>query len=482
MDTQNPRKEGADLDLTCGLEIHQQLDTRQKLFCRCATAFQEVPLEGGILRKFRAVAGETGEVDAAAQHESLRNREFFYKLYPAESCLVETDSEPPHPLNPEAVDIALEIALLLGCTVPAEIHVMRKNVIDGSNTSGFQRTAIVGLNGSIATSFGAVRIPAVAVEEDSAQILSKEGRKIFGLNRLGIPLVEIATAPDIHTPAQGKEVAEKIGMVLRSSRVKRGLGTIRQDLNISVSGGKRVELKGVQDLKAIPLLIEQEARRQLALAAQGSPVQGEVRKAEPDGSSTFLRPLPGAARLYPETDLLPVPVPAALVARIRAQLPELLGDKRARLEQELGVPQATIKSLEKAGRLPLFQQLAALQGVHPPFAATILLSLATELPRRDPAARPDGLAEASIREVFQAVADGKVPKDAVLDLLAQMAAGKHPSLARGAAVDLDQEVRALLQEKPGLTFAGYMGLLMARLKGKVSGEQVSQALQKVKQG
>src|SRR3989344_7277801 len=140
---------------------------------------------------------------------------------------------------------------MLNSEIPDEIHVMRKSVVDGSNTSGFQRTAIVGLNGFIETSFGKVGITNVSLEEDSCQIVGKEGNKIiYGLDRLGIPLIEIGTAADIKTPEQAKEAAEKLGFIIRSTgAVKRGLGTIRQDLNLSVVGGNRVEIKGAQDLK-----------------------------------------------------------------------------------------------------------------------------------------------------------------------------------------------------------------------------------------
>src|SRR3989344_2583951 len=176
------------LGLKCGLEIHRRLDTN-KLFCNCSSLTKEQANQE-VIRTLTAVAGELEEFDPAALHEKIRDRTFLYKIYPNESCLVELDDEPPHETNPQALKTSLEVALLLKAEIPKELHVMRKTVIDGSNTSGFQRTAIVGLNGKLDASFGTVRIDTLAVEEESAQILEpNNGKIVYGLNRLGIPLI-----------------------------------------------------------------------------------------------------------------------------------------------------------------------------------------------------------------------------------------------------------------------------------------------------
>lgn len=250
--------------LKVGIEIHQRLDSHSKLFCNCSTRMAQE--ESGIIkRKLKAVAGELGNVDPAALHELMRGREFFYHHYG--SCLVEQDDEPPHQLNREAFSIALQMAKLLGARVPEEIHIMRKTVIDGSNTSGFQRTAIIALDGFIETSEGRVAIPTIGLEEEAAQILSRESGKVeYGLDRLGIPLIEIATSI-MHSGKQAKEAALKLGALLRSVKVQRGLGTIRQDVNISIPGGARVEIKGFQDINFIETVIELEVERQKNLLA-----------------------------------------------------------------------------------------------------------------------------------------------------------------------------------------------------------------------
>lgn len=251
------------LGLKCGIEIHQQLETH-KLFCECPSQIREDEPHKTILRKIKAVAGELGDVDPAALHELLRDREFIYEFYQDTNCLVELDDEPPHPLNKEALAITLEVALLLNARPVSEIQVMRKTVIDGSNTSGFQRTMLVATNGYIEANGKKIGIPTICLEEDAARIIKKEGNRTwYRLDRLGIPLVEIGTDPDISTPPEAKEVAEKLGMLLRATgKVKRGLGTIRQDVNVSIGGGERIEIKGVQTLNDIPGLVENEVLRQ----------------------------------------------------------------------------------------------------------------------------------------------------------------------------------------------------------------------------
>lgn len=253
------------LGLRVGLEIHQQLASQHKLFCNCPIKkSEEFPAD--VRRKMRAVAGEMGEYDPAALYEFLRWRVFNYKSNPESSCLVELDDDPPRGINQEALKTVLQISKLLDCEVLDEIYVMRKTVIDGSSVSGFQRTALVGMNGSIGASFGKVSINTVCVEEDSAPAMTKEAGIVeYRLDRSGIPLVEIATGPDMRSPEQTKEVAERIGLLLRSVSVVRGIGSIRQDINISIEGGERIEIKGFQELDGIPAAVENEVDRQLAL-------------------------------------------------------------------------------------------------------------------------------------------------------------------------------------------------------------------------
>lgn len=254
------------LGLKMGLEIHQQLNTSQKLFCPCPCELQDKKPEYKLMRTLRPTQSELGMIDRAAYEESRRKLQFTYEAYKHDTCLVESDEEPPHPLNSEALEIALILSSLLNMAVVDEFHTMRKQVIDGSNTGGFQRTGLVATDGYMDTEYGRVKIENLCLEEDAARrIGQKKGHVLFRLDRLGIPLVEITTDPSMKHPEQVRDVAYQIGQVLRSTKVKRGLGTIRQDLNISISEGARVEIKGVQDLDLMPTMVENEVTRQIKL-------------------------------------------------------------------------------------------------------------------------------------------------------------------------------------------------------------------------
>lgn len=254
------------LGLKMGLEIHQQLNSQHKLFCHCKTELVDDEFSELVQRKLRPTQSELGEIDRAALQESLRGFNFKYENFEKHTCLVENDDEPPHSLNEEALDICIVIACLMNMHIVDEFHTMRKQVIDGSNTGGFQRTGMVATDGYLDTPYGRVVIESLGLEEDAARrIETKDGFTEFRLDRLGIPLAEITTDPSMHHPDQVREVAYMLGQILRSTNVKRGLGTIRQDLNISIAEGARVEIKGVQDLDLMAEIVNREVQRQLAL-------------------------------------------------------------------------------------------------------------------------------------------------------------------------------------------------------------------------
>lgn len=265
----------SDLGFKCGIEIHQQLDTESKLFCECPIDTENESADAKVERYLKSVEGESGERDEAAEMESARSRRFVYNYYDRCNCLVEIDEEPPHSINGEALDAALTFARMVDANIPSEIQVMRKMVVDGSNTSGFQRTAMIGLDGQLETESGTVKIDDIELEEESAGIHAREDDKaVYDLDRLGIPLVEVGTDASIKNPDHAREVAKKIGMLLRSTnKARRGLGTIRQDVNVSIEGGARVEIKGFQDVENIDRLIELEVLRQKNLIELGREVE-----------------------------------------------------------------------------------------------------------------------------------------------------------------------------------------------------------------
>lgn len=257
-----------ELGLMCGLEIHQQLNTEEKLFCRCPSKLQgKKKPDFMIKRLMRPVLGEMGTFDKAMLTEYEKNINIEYECYNDVICTYELDETPPFSCNNEARKIALKIALLLNSNIIEEMHVCRKNYLDGSVPSGFQRTMILGTDGYITLKTGKkVGIDILSLEEDSARkIKTIDKTNYFRLDRLGIPLVEITTKPDINNPEECRECAERLGLLLWSTNVKKVLGSIRQDINVSIKNGTRIEIKGVQKLDWIPILINYEISRQIGL-------------------------------------------------------------------------------------------------------------------------------------------------------------------------------------------------------------------------
>jgi glutamyl-tRNA(Gln) amidotransferase subunit E len=607
-----------ELGLVAGLEIHQQLDTETKLFCESPTELRE-PEEAThtITRELHPTRSELGELDEAAMEESRVDRTFEYLAYDT-TCLVEEDDEPPARIDEEALNVAMGIADLLDATVVDQAHVMRKLVIDGSNTSGFQRSMLLAQNGEIETDEGSVGIVDVMLEEESAQRVAetKEGVR-YSLDRLGIPLVEIGTAPDISSPKQAHEAAEHIGMLLRSTgSVKRGLGTIRQDVNVSIADGARVEIKGVQALGDIRDIVANEVDRQVDLLAireelesrdaavgevtdvsavfadtdsgvirgaldssgevQAVPLYGfdglvgreiqpdrrlgtelsdhakragaggifhtdelpaygvteeevaalreavdagpndavaivaagadvaeqaieaaaerartaiegvpeETRGANDDGTTRYLRPLPGAARMYPETDVPPVePDPSEI------ETPELLTNRVERYAEELGLDEGLAEQVAFGRRMVLFEE-AVEEGVDPTFAASTLESTLTELSRDG--VEVEAIHDDALHETLLLVEDGELPKEGVNPVLTALAA--DPELTPEAAMEeegvggvSEAEVREAVQEvvernaeqveEEGMgAFSGLMGEAMGALRGQAGGDLVSEVL------
>jgi len=256
-----------ELGLRCGLEIHQQLLTEKKLFCRCKAVLHRDTPSAVILRHMRPTLSELGEYDGTALMEFKTKKNVIYQLYNDTVCTYEMDDTPPFRLNYQALDIALEVALLLNFSIVDEIHISRKQYLDGSIPTGFQRTGIVGVEGWIPYKDRKIRLIQLGLEEDACREISDVGHQIvFKTDRLSIPLVEVVTHPDIQTPTEAGEVASLIGRLLRSTgKVRRGLGSVRQDINVSIKGSTRIELKGISKLQYIPKAVAYEAQRQKAL-------------------------------------------------------------------------------------------------------------------------------------------------------------------------------------------------------------------------
>ncbi len=470
------------INFKAGLEIHQQLDSH-KLFCSCPSVLRKDEPNFEIKRKLHAVAGESGEVDVAAQYQAKLNKEFIYQGYDS-TCLVELDEDPPHEINGDALKIALQIAILMNCNIIPITQVMRKTVIDGSNTSGFQRTVMIAYGGYIETSRGQVGINAIMLEEDAARIIERgEKKEIYRLDRLGIPLVEVVTAPDIKDGVHAQETALIIGDILRSCRVKRGLGTIRQDISISIKGGNRVELKGVQDIDLLPTTVENEVRRQLELEKNKTPVLPEVRNSLVDGKTEFLRPMPGSSRMYPETDILLLKISRDKINDAKKDLPKL----RSEVEEDLkrkGLSQEMIKLLFKEGNFEDFKELVKIYD-NVNFVAKVMLIFTKEIASKEKLSEDiseNRLGQEVLVEILKLVDQKKLAEDNVKEVMIRLARGENfENSIKVEKIDfneVEEFVIKTIKEKPGLNANAYMGLVMKEFKGKVSGKEAMEIIGK----
>ena len=473
------------LGLKAGLEIHQQLDTVHKSFCKCSTKMKQTKHKYVIARKLHPVASEMGEVDVAAQFEYLRNRMFRYEVFKDETCLVELDCEPPHNLDSEALEIALRIALSFNCQIPSEIQIMRKTVIDGSNPCGFQRTMIVGLNGYLKYKDKKISITQVCLEEDSASIIKEEnGVVTYKNNRLGIPLVEIDTDLLIgYAPEEIQEIAYLIGLTCRlAGKTKTGIGSIRQDVNVSIENGVRVEIKGVQELSLISKVIEKEVKRQLS-----EKVKEETRAALPDGTTRFMRPLPGSNRMYPETDVPPIPVSEEFIRNIRKSLPEPVEKKLDMLKSKLKLSDQLTNEMIKSEYLPLFEKIVKAKNVEPSVIATAFTQTLRDLRRRG--IDTSRFTETHFSEVFGALERKKIAKEAIPEILVYFS--KNPEGSVGDAIrelnlgtisteELKRVVKDIISQ-PEITLDRAIGLVMSKVRGKVDAQTVIKVVKELLQ-
>jgi len=466
-----------EVGMRCGLEIHQQLDT-SKLFCNCPSLLRSEEPDFVVKRKLHAVAGESGEIDIAAKHEVQKDKEFIYQGYDT-VCLVELDEEPPHEINKEALKIALQISVLLNSKIFSLTQIMRKTVIDGSNTSGFQRTVLIARDGYVETESGKVRIDSICLEEDSARIVGKKQEEsIYRLDRLGIPLIEIATAPDIKSPEQAKEVALHLGEILRSCKVKRGIGTIRQDVNVSINKGARTEIKGFQNPAMMIKTIDLEIKRQLDSAKKGKRIEESVRNALPDGTTKFLRPMPGAARMYPETDLPLLKISRNLINESKKDLPKLRKEIGKDLEK-MGLNQDMIKLLFKQNK---FEEFKALLNVvnNPSLIAKVLLMYPREIAVRNKKSlkEVENILDVHFEEILTKVKKGEISEGHIKSVLEGFVKGEEFKIFELDTSNVEEKIIKIIKNKPGLSDKAYMGLVMKEFQGKIGGREAMEMIQK----
>ncbi len=482
-----PKIDYKKLGFKAGLEIHQQLDSH-KLFCECPSILRNDEPEFEIKRKLHAIAGESGKIDIAAKHEAEKDKEFIYQSHDT-TCLVELDEEPPHQINQEALQIALHISLLLNCEIQPITQIMRKTVIDGSNTSGFQRTLMIARDGFIETSKGKVGIWYIYLEEDAARPTSgneedieKGHVKTYKLDRLGTPMVEIVTAPDILDAEHAKETALKIGNLIRSAQVKRGIGTIRQDINISIKGHPRAEIKGFQNPKIMTSTVEKEIERQKENLKNKKELISETRNSNPDSTTTFMRPLAGEARMYPETDLPLLKISRDIINQSKKTLPQ----SREETEKELakqGLNQDMIKLLFKQNKIEEFKELLKIIS-KPPLIAKILLMFPKEIAKKeniDLEIVEEKLEEYNI-EILNAINNKKINENEIKEVMIKLAKNiNFDEAIKKEKVDIEnieEQIRKLIKSKPGLNPNAHMGLVMKEFAGKISGAEAMEIIHK----
>jgi glutamyl-tRNA(Gln) amidotransferase subunit E len=619
----------AALDLKVGFEIHQQLATRTKLFCNCSCG-EASDFSARFTRKLRPTQSELGALDPAAVFEFSKMRSVEYRAPDGFSCLVEADEEPPHDVNSEALESALIFSLALNSNVMDEIHVMRKIVIDGSNTSGFQRTMLVAKGGHLNVKGMSVGVQSICLEEDAARLVEEVGSvRTFALDRLGIPLVEIALEPVTGSPEDIMNVALTLGRLLRASkRVARGLGTIRQDVNISVLGGPVVEVKGVQQLDQLIKVIEYEVQRQHALVILsqklhergvdaskvgdrtedvteimkgadsrvvkkilGSPesvfwairlagysglvgfepypgirlgkelgrmvkfydldgvfhsdelpnygiteqevaavrqkleldpktdafvliggprarvqvaaaavvgrlkaaydgVVAETRAATPDGQTVFLRPRPGAARMYPETDIPTIAVSEMQLKSLAKKVPLPWDQQIESLGKKYGLNNKLASQIFDSDLLGIFEKLASETNVPPTFIASKLTEDFVNLQRQG--LDVSVLNHDVISSVFHLLDSGSIAKESVMPIFEKLMKREAKTVeqavgASGATMLDDRELGAVLDriieeniavvnEKGPAAISTLMGRAMAVLRGKADGQKINAAL------
>ena len=624
----------ANIGLRAGLEIHRQLLTKTKLFCRCPSGRYSSTYDAEILRHMRPTLSELGEYDGTALMEKKTRKNIYYRIHHDTVCTYEFDDTPPFLIAEDALDIAIEVALLLRLNIVSELHISRKQYLDGSIPTGFQRTAILGVDGWIPYKGRRIGIRQLGLEEDACREVSDVGHdRVYLTDRLGMPLIEPVTEPDMRTPQEVAEVGQILRRLCRSTgKVRTGYGAAREDVNVSVSGGGRVEIKGVPQLGRIPRLVYNEARRQCALleiraqlrdrgvtpdsfeshAADvtrivartqyepmrsaielGHRVKGVVlkgfagilneptqenttfakefsdrvrviscltrlpnmvhsdtaseslygkdwqklrkkmsvgprdalvlvwgeerdarcaceevairakeatvgvpsdtRQALKDGTNGFERVLPGADRMYPDTDLPPLAIPETRLERIAAQLPEPVWDREARYRQ-LGLSKGLIDALFLSPRNDLFLRVVDELGSKPVFAAVVLCQRLKSFRRAH--LHPERLTDDEIFEVFKAHAEGPLAREGVIKVLHHLLKCEGgPGTARptvqealaqlklGAVPDdeLENAVTAAIQASDPRRFGTpakrqryLMGKLMNEYRGRVDGGRLAQ--------
>ncbi|MEM5792821.1 MAG: hypothetical protein QXY45_00470 [Candidatus Aenigmatarchaeota archaeon] len=475
------------IGLRIGLEIHHELDTHGKLFCACSTLLKTKEKPDFLIeRKQIPVFGEMGEIDEAALIETKKIKKIIYEVFEDCDCLIDIDEEPPKQPNKDALEIALTIAELLHCKIVDEIHIMRKTIIDGSLPSGFQRTMMIGFDGWIETSKGRVEIESVSLEEDSGRLTSiEDGIFVFRLDRVGTPEVEISVGMGIISPEHAMEVAKLIGDIIRcTGRAKIREGSVRQDVNVSIKDGDRVEIKHVPSLSMIPVVIQKEIERQKKIIESGMKVKREVRKVLPDGSTEFLRPLSSSARMYPETDCLPIDTEIFL-EKIRKNLPETF-DKKIERYQKTGLSKDMATQILETNYYTLFEYFIQKFDIDANIIANVFVNTLKDLKRRE-GLDVEFLEKKDFEDLFKILSNKKIMKESIPDILKMRILNSGLSIEECvekmgiktiSIEDLSKLVKEIISNNSGSSKEKIIGLVMSKVRGKADPKDVINLVEK----
>ena len=457
-----------EIKFKAGIEVHRQLDTK-KLFCNCPSLVNDTSKADVLFeRRLRFSQSELGNVDEAALFEFKKNKKFVYEASSLSSCLVEYDEEPPHNINQEALETALQVCKMLKVEIFDELQVMRK--IDGSNVASFQRTILVGINGKLNTSKGIVKIQSICLEEEAAKKIQDELTFTkYRLDRLGVPLLEITTDPSLQDPEHVKETASLIGMILKSTgKVKSGIGSIRQDINLSVNNKSRIEIKGFQDLRVMTKVIQNEINRLLTLKES----KPEVRKINDDLTTSFLRPMPGSSRMYPETDIKPIQITKEVLSKIK--LPELLSDKISDLEK-LGLEKSIAEEIIKE-EIDFNNYKTKYKNIEPKKLAEILISIPKEMNSRFNL----NVSAEHLEKSLELLNNNQISFKDIPDVLKDLK-NKSFNLEKYKKLDtnkLKDEILKIKKENPNLSNNALMGIILKKYQGKINPKEVFDILNK----
>lgn len=318
--------------MMCGLEIHVQLETDSKLFCDCPTNYQEAPANTNV----------------------------------CPVCLNQPGAK-PYPTNEKAIENALMISLMLNCKIDKNFtYFMRKHYDYPDLPSGYQKTSVpIGYDGEL----NGVRIHEIHMEEDPGQYKPDKG--IVDFNRSGIPLIEIVTEPDMHSPEEARNFLKELIRVLQYSGGARGEGTMRADVNVSINGGNRVEMKNINSIKGAYKALKFEVVRQKNLVKRGHEVQQETRAyLESQMITVGMRKKEDADdyRFIPDPDLPPMKITDEQINEILEVMPEAPHNKVKRFVEEYGIDEESAKVLTSELDLAqVYEEVA--KEVDPKFAA-----------------------------------------------------------------------------------------------------------------